>query len=215
MGVMEPMGPLGLLERVSLQMSADIDRLLEQVDDKELTLFQLICDMEESIVDLRRETVTTLARQNRLRKDLFGAAAVAQDVEARASLVLHAGDETRARHVLGRGIGALKKRDDLEVEMAEVSERASLLVATLVRMEDRAQAARRKRDHLVRRRRAEGAGLSDAGVTCRESSALAAYADTVKALDLETRRELKGPAANRRRARKDPGARPLEGGEGC
>jgi len=157
-----------VLKRVSRQMSADIDRLLEQVEDKELTIFQLICDMEECIVDLRRETVATLARQNRLRKQLFSVDEIARDVEARASLAFHAGDERRARHILGRGIGTLKRRDALDGELAEAGEEASRLVAALVRMEDRVHAARRTRDHLVRRRRVrEGRERAGAGRVAR------------------------------------------------
>ena len=205
---------MGLLERVSLQMSADIDGLLAQVDDRELTIFQLICDMEESIVDLRRETVTTVARQNRLRKELFSAEEVARDVEVRASLALHAGDERKARHILGRRIGALKRRDSLERDLAETGQRASRLVAALIRMEDRVQLARRTKDDLVRRRRAiEGDPAHNVCGTSMATDPFAAYADAVTALEAASDATCDTPPDHQR-----PGGRdgvPLEGGDTC
>ena len=50
---------------------------------------------------------------------------------------------SRVIGILGRKIGALKKRDALEVELAEAGGHSAQLVAGLVRMEDQAQLARR------------------------------------------------------------------------
>jgi len=206
---------MGLLERVSQQMAADIDLLLGQVDDPELTIFQLICDMEESIVDLRRETVATVARQNRLRKRLFAAEETARDVERQASLALQAGKERRARQVIGSRIGALKERDALEVELSEASGRAARLVAALIRMEDRAQVARRKKDDLVRRRRArETDRRPEIAAATRDAGAFAAYTDAVTALGLEAEATHEPQVDRPGRIRRTDG-RTVEGGEGC
>jgi phage shock protein A len=174
-----------LLERISGLMTADIDHLLDQVEDPELTITQLICDMEESIVDLRRETVTAVARQRRLRKQLFAAEESTRGVELRATLALQRGDEIGARQILGRKIGALKARDALELELVEASGRSARLVAGLIRMEDRAQAARRKRDELVRRRRMAQVERSRHPVPRPGSGAFAGFAETVSALEIE------------------------------
>ncbi len=175
-----------LLKRLSELMTADLDLLLEQVEDPELTVNQVVCDMEESIVDLRRETVTTVARQSRLRKRLFAAEEASRGVELQATLALQGGDELRARQILGRRIGALKTRDALEVELAEASGQSARLVAGLIRMEDQAQLARRKRDELVRRRRgAEAERRSRHSHPRSGSGAFDGYAETVSALEIE------------------------------
>ncbi len=175
-----------LLKRLSELMTADLDLLLEQVEDPELTVNQVVCDMEESIVDLRRETVTAVARQSRLRKRLFAAEEASRGVELQATLALQGGDELRARQILGRRIGALKTRDALEVELAEASGQSARLVAGLIRMEDQAQLARRKRDELVRRRRgAEAERRSRHSHPRSGSGAFDGYAETVSALEIE------------------------------
>jgi phage shock protein A len=141
---------MGVMERVSRLLTSDLGHLLEQAEEPEAAIEELIGDLEESIVDLRREMVTAVARQNRVRTKLFEAERVAGRVESEASLALACGKELRARHILSREIGALKARDELESELAAAGRVSARLVAALIRMEDRAQLARRKQDELTR-----------------------------------------------------------------
>jgi phage shock protein A len=209
-----------LLQRISGLMTADIDHLLEQVEDPELAITQLISDMEESIVDLRRETVSAVARQSRLRKQLFAAEEAARGVELQATLALQRGDELGARQILGRKIGVLKSRDALGEEMVEARDESGRLVAGLLRMEDRAQLARRKRDALVRRRRNAEAERQWLHPHPRVGTGVFdPYAETVSALEREADaarkpRSDRGPAGNGRIAWLASG-RELEGGGKC
>jgi phage shock protein A len=209
-----------LLERISGLMTADIDHLLEQVEDPELAIRQLISDMEGSIVHLRRETVSAVARESRLRKQLFAAEEASRGVELQATLALQRGDDLGARQILGRKIGVLKSRDALEEEMAEARDESARLVAGLLRMEDRAQLARRKRDALARRRRnAEADGRWLHQCPRAGTGVFDPYAETVSALEREAEaspepRIDRGPAGKGgtgRSARR----RELEGGGEC
>lgn len=208
------------LKRLSELMTIDLDLLLEQVEDPELTITQLIDNMEESIVDLRRETVTAVARQSRIRKQLFAAEEASRGVELQATLALQHGDELRARQILGRRIGALKKRDALEVELAEASGHSARLVAGLIRMEDQAQLIRRKRDDLVRRRRlAVSERPSPHSHPQPGSGAFDGYVETVSALEIEaegTREErIDRSSAGRGQIEVSAARGKLEGGGRC
>jgi phage shock protein A len=141
--------------------------------------------------------VSAVAQQNRVRRQYFAAEKAAGGIEREASMALARGEERRARHVLGRRIGALVARDRLEVELAEAGRVSAELVATLIRMEDRAQLARRKQDELVRRKRVVGAGHQPEQVTpirvrpvdrngC--AHAFDGYAEAVDVLGLEASR---------------------------
>jgi phage shock protein A len=222
-----------LLERLSDLMTADLDLLLEQVENPELAITQLICDMEESIVDLRRETVTAVARQSRIRKRLFAAEEASRGVELQATLAVQRGDEVRARQILGRKIGVLKSRDALEVELAEASGLAARLVAGLIRMEDQAQLARRKKDAIVRRRRTVGAERRWCATEARDGvhtrrpetgpgeGAFDGYAQAIRALEAGADASRKLPsdgarAEGRTERRTDlTGEGELEGGGRC
>lgn len=188
---------MGQRSRISQLMASDIARLLDRAEDPELAIGQLIGDLEESIVDLRRETVTAIAHQNRLRRQFFAAEEAASHVEREASIALACGEELRARHVVSRQIGALAARDQLEVEVGEAGRVSAELVAALIRMEDRVQLARRKQDELVRQRRAAGVvpspGEAVSSICSRPakatlSRAFEGYAEAVDALGQEAAR---------------------------
>jgi phage shock protein A len=150
---------MALMDRVSRLIASDIDGLIEQAEKPEAAIEGLVGDIEGSIVALRREMVTAIARQNRLRKQLFEAEESAGAIERKASLALCCGEELRARHLLGRGMATLKARDALEAELADAGRSSARLVAALIRIEDRAQLVRRAHDGLLRRRgRDAGAG---------------------------------------------------------
>jgi phage shock protein A len=175
-------------------MTSDINYLLDRADDPERAIGQLIGDMEESIVDLRRETVTAVARQNRIRKQLFAAEEAASRIECEATMALARGEELRARQVVGREIAVLKARDAFELDLADANQLSARLVAHLIRMEDRAQAARRKRDEIVRRGRAVDTGRPDRPDPAPGSGAFEGYAQAVTALEVEAEATRERPA---------------------
>jgi len=189
---------MGVMERVSRLMTSDIDHLLERAEDPGAAIEALIGDLEEAIVDLRREMVTAVAHQNRVRTHLFTAETAAARVEHEASMALACGNELRARHTLSRGIRTLTVRDELELELASAGRVSARLVTALIRMEDRAQLARRTQNGLERRRSAtagarRGALAAMSAVRNRRGDparrgAFDGYTEAVEALELEAAR---------------------------
>jgi phage shock protein A len=184
------------MERVSRLMTSDLGGLLDRAEDPGATVEALLDDLEETIIDLRREMVTAVARQNRVRKQLFAAEGAAGRVEREASLALARGEELRARHTLSRAIGTLRIRDELEVELDSAGRMSARLVAALIRLEDRAQDARRKQDEVGRRRGGaprRGAAESMSAIRRRlgdpgRQGTFDGYTEAVGALELEAAR---------------------------
>ncbi len=143
-----------LFERVSQLMTANLNHLLDQAADPEVMIKQLIRDMEESIVELRRETVGAVAREKKLKKQLAGAEAQATQLEAKAALALDHGKDGLAREILARKLAALKQRDTLSQQLDGASQLASRLTSDLLQMEDQVGRARSKKEELIRRQRA-------------------------------------------------------------
>lgn len=142
-----------VLQRISTLIAANINHLLDEAEDPEVLVKQLIREMEESIVDVRRETVRAVARHKHLEKQISGAGEQMDELESKARLVLARGDEARARTLLARKLRLADQREALERERASASELAAGLKGDLSRLEDQVQVARRKRDELVRRKR--------------------------------------------------------------
>ena len=97
---------------------------------------------EETIVELRREAVSAVARQRRLLEETAAVRARAGEIEAQAHRALAKGDELLARQILARGLCTLEARRALEEELAESRRRVAGLLTTLVRTEDRARGLR-------------------------------------------------------------------------
>ena len=150
---------MSLLERISKLVTANINHLLDVAEDPEVMVKQLIRDMEESIIDLRRETVRAVAREKQLQKQIQSSLELAQDLEEKAKLALSAGEEALARQILARKLHTLKARETLEKELISATEVANQLRADLPRLEDQVQLARRKKEELIRRKRAAEAQL--------------------------------------------------------
>ena len=99
---------------------------------------------EGAVVELRREAVNAVARQQQLREEIAKIRTRANEIEEQASRALTQGEDLLARQVLARGLYTLKTRDALEAELTEARGRAAQLLATMVLTENRAWRAGRQ-----------------------------------------------------------------------
>jgi phage shock protein A len=162
------------MERVSKLMTANINHLLDQAEDPEVMIKQLVRDMEESIVELRRETVSAVAREKRLAKNIHTTSERVTELEKKAALALDKGDEELARDILAKKLETVKSGERLTEEMRGARKLAERLKADLARMEDQSQLARRKQDELIRRKRAAEAQLRTQEAAKRSAEAMSA-----------------------------------------
>jgi phage shock protein A len=107
-------------------------------------------DTEGAVVQLRREAVNAVVRQQQLREEIARIRTQAHEIEQQASRALARGDDLLARQILARGIFTLKTRDALEPELAEARGRVAQLLTKMVRIENRAWLARGEREEHLR-----------------------------------------------------------------
>lgn len=101
---------------------------------------------EGAVVQLRREAVSAVARQQQLREELSSLRRQASQIEQQASRALARGEDLLARQILARGIVTLKTREALEAELAEARGQVARLLGAMVRTENRAWRARGEGD---------------------------------------------------------------------
>ncbi|HSD66979.1 MAG TPA: PspA/IM30 family protein [Vicinamibacteria bacterium] len=99
-------------------------------------------ETEGAVVELRREAVNAVARQQRLRQEIATIRAQAHEIEREASRALARGEEILARQILARGMCTLTTRDALEAELTEARGHVARLLTTMVRTENRAWGTR-------------------------------------------------------------------------
>jgi phage shock protein A len=170
---------MSLLQRASKLMKANINHLMDNAEDPEVMIKQLIREMDESVVELRRETVNAVARQKQLEKKKVAAKRLADELQGKAVLALDHGDEPLTRRLLSEKVEALKSWEALGEELKSATTLATRLKAELSRMQEQADLARRKKDELIRRKRAAEAQLRTQEAARRSAEAVSAAAGRV------------------------------------
>jgi phage shock protein A len=170
---------MSLLNRASKLLKANINHLLDSAEDPEVMIKQLIHEMDEAVSALRRETVNSVARQKQLEKKVRAAEDLGAELEKKAALALDHDNETLARKILADRAGVLSRRDSLHDELEGATALASQIKRDLVRMQEQASLARRKKDELVRRKRAAEAQFKTQEAARRSAEAISDAAGRV------------------------------------
>ncbi len=171
-----------IVKRASNLLKANINHLLDSAEDPEVMIKQLIREMDESVTELRRETVNAVAREKQLRKKVAAAGDDAAELEKKAVLALDHDNQALARKILGQRVEVLKRRESLHAELQSAESLAKSLKNDLVRMQQQADLARSKKDELIRRKRAAEASMRTQDAARRSAEAMSAASGKVGSL---------------------------------
>ena len=143
-----------LFKRISDVIAANLNDLVDRVEDPERMIKQLIREMEENIASAREGVIDAVASEKQLAKELEHQRRQAEDWQQRARRAMEAGNETLAREALLR-----RKEHDGIVASLEASwqsaRRSSERLKTQLRaLEAKLEEARLKKGSLVARQRA-------------------------------------------------------------
>lgn len=143
-----------LFKRISDVFAANLNDLVDRVEDPERMIKQLIREMEENINSAREGVVDALASEKQLAKELEHQRRQAEEWLGRARLALESGNEALAREALLR-----KKEHDgivanLQVSWESARRTGERLKTQLRALEMKLEEARLKKGSLVARQRA-------------------------------------------------------------
>jgi phage shock protein A len=93
---------MGLFQRISDIISANLNEMTESFEDPEKMLKQAIREMEQSIADATQETAKVLANEKLLAKELSNNETHSRDWQKKAEQAVEAGDDNLARKALSR-----------------------------------------------------------------------------------------------------------------
>ena len=163
-----------IFQRISKLVEANVNAMLDKAEDPEMMVRQLIREMEESIIELRRETVKAVGARKHLEKKMAILDRRSEDLETKAALALDNSDENLARKLLEQKIDQSKERRLLTDEHETATYLAEKLKQDLVRLEDQVQIARRQKETLIRRKLAAERKMHSSGTLHKSQSALEA-----------------------------------------
>jgi phage shock protein A len=144
---------MGIFSRISDVIKANLNDLLDRVEDPEKMVKQVIVEMEANIQDCREQVARAIAAVRRLEGRIRVDRASLDRIEKTIARALEHGDDDEARDLIRQKMEAEEAAVTLEEQLQEARVRAQKMKADLRALEDKVQEARRKRDTLIARKR--------------------------------------------------------------
>ncbi|MFS8777859.1 PspA/IM30 family protein [Synechococcus sp. W70.1] len=168
---------MGLFERVSRIIRANLNALISSAEDPEKILNQTIQDMAEDHYQMRQAVAQAIAAQKRLERQYEQAQQSAEEWHRRAELALRNNNEALAREALVRKKTFVETAQSLKRQLDEQTRQVEMLKTNMTKLESKIAEAKTKKDMLIARARAAKASQQINQVIGRvdPSSAFAAF----------------------------------------
>lgn len=144
---------MGILDRLSRLVRANVNDMLDRAEDPELMLDQILRDMESNIQLARGQVASMIAQDKELQADLKEVRDLSQEWQTKASRAVEAGKDDLAREALRR-----KKDNDesatlYQQQLTAQSQTVDKLKSQLAALESKYQSTLSNRDALIARQR--------------------------------------------------------------
>ena len=168
---------MGLFDRISRVVRANVNDLVSKAEDPEKVLEQSIIDMQEDLVQLRQAVAQAIASQKRTQQQYNQAQTEANKWQSRAQLALQKGDENLAREALVQKKTNSDTAAVLKGGLDQQTAQVEALKKNLIQLESKISEAKTRKDMLKARVRAAKANekLQIATNRIGTSSAMAAF----------------------------------------
>jgi len=182
---------MGLFDRISRVVRANVNDLVSKAEDPEKVLEQAVIDMTEDLVQLRQAVAKAIASQKRTEQQYTQAQSEANTWQQRAQLALQKGDETLAREALSRKKTQSEVAVTMKTQLDQQTTQVDTLRRSLMALEGKISEAKAKKNMLKARSQAAKAQeqlQSSVGSLSNTGSAMAAFERMEeKVLELEAR----------------------------
>lgn len=149
---------MGILQRISTLIRANLNDLLDRAEDPEKVLKQLILDMEESVREGKIALAAAIAEETKLKAAYEENLKKAQEWLEKAELAVEKGEEDLAREALRRRKTAEQNAEAAKAQWEEQRKVCAQLRENLETLESRVADAKARKDLLIaRKKRAEAA----------------------------------------------------------
>ena len=147
---------MGIFNRLAQLIRSNINDLISKSEDPEKMLNQVVLDMNNQLVEAKKQVAASIADEKRLAKQAEQELANSAEWERRAMMALRAGNEELAKEALNRK----KEHDQLATTFQEQWQKQKAAVEKLKQalrmLNDKIEEAKRKKNVLIaRKKRAE------------------------------------------------------------
>jgi phage shock protein A len=147
---------MGILDRVSTLVRANVNDMLDRAEDPEKMINQILRDMQENIGEARKAVASMIAQEKELELDVAQTRKLASEWQAKASRAVTAGKDDLAREALRRKQDNEENSNVYEQQLNVQKQAVAKLKQQLTALEAKYSATLSSRDTLItRQRRAE------------------------------------------------------------
>src|SRR5919106_3681741 len=144
---------MGILDRLSTILRANINAMLDQAEDPEKTLDQLIRDMADAIGQARGQVAEMIAQEKLMGADMERNANLAREWAQKAELAVNRGAEDLAKEALRRKIDYDKNSQAYATQLQAQEDVVAKLKHDLEQLEAKYESAIRNREAMIARHR--------------------------------------------------------------
>jgi phage shock protein A len=159
---------MGLLERVSTLMRANLNDMIDRAEDPEKLIKQVILDMDNQYLQVKTQVAVSIADQHMLEKKLRGNEDAGRDWMRKAELAVEKQQDDLARAALDRFQTSQKLALSYREQVDDQKLQVETLKNALIKLEQKLDEAKAKRDLFLARHR-RGVAL---GKAARAQSAI-------------------------------------------
>ena len=147
---------MGIFSRLGTLIKSNLNDLISQAEDPQKMLNQIVLDMQNQLVEAKKQVAVSIADEKRLQKQLDEQGELAKEWERKAMMAVRAGDDVLAKE-------ALRRKQEHDNQVVEFSKQWDLqkqavdkLKDQLRTLNDKIEEAKRKKNILIaRQKRAE------------------------------------------------------------
>ena len=144
---------MGLLERVTTLIRANLNDMIDRAEDPEKMIKQVILDMENQYLQVKTQVAVSIADQHMLEKKLKENEATGNDWMRKAELAVDKSEDDLARSALDRYQTSLRLAQSYREQVDDQKAQVETLKGALLKLEQKLDEAKSKRDLLVARHR--------------------------------------------------------------
>ncbi|NDG97789.1 MAG: phage shock protein A [Proteobacteria bacterium] len=145
---------MGILDRVSTILRANINALLDQAEDPELVLTQILSDMKDAIAQARTQVAEMIAQEKLFQGDMEKNQAQAQEWARKAELALGRGSEELAKEALRRKVDYDRNASSYMQQLIAQQQVVTKLKSDLNALQSKYDSAMRNRESMIARHKA-------------------------------------------------------------
>jgi len=144
---------MGLLERVSTLIRANLNDMIDRAEDPEKMIKQVMMDMENQYLQVKTQVAVSIADQHMLEKKLRENEDSGKDWMRKAELAVDKGQDDLARAALDRFHTSQRLTTSYREQVDDQKLQVDALKSALQKLEQKLEEAKSKRDLLLARHR--------------------------------------------------------------